>query len=84
MALRAALIWTNDYEEPGMEGEIELASTIDILTMRAVKHAALRVAEHRIAGNVGDEVRELWFRSEYERLKKVLDHVIPDKVRRSR
>ena len=86
MSLRAALIWTNDYDEPGMEGEIELVSVIDILTMRAVKHAALRLAEMKIAGNIGDDVRELWFRSEYARLKETLDYVLPERreVRRDR
>ena len=80
MSLRAALIWKDEFG-----GEIELASTIDDRVMNEVKYAALRLAELTIASNIGDEVREMLFRLEYEKLKETVEYVLPEgHVRRRR
>lgn len=78
MTLKASLIWTTE------QGDLELASTIDRHLLRAVKAGVLREAEYRAAGNVGyGEVRELEARLEYERLKELLDYVLPEISERS-
>ena len=75
MSLRASLIWRSDED-----GDVELASAIGPHELMTVKHAALRDAQHKVAANVGDEVRELKFQVEYQKLKELLDYVLPERT----
>jgi hypothetical protein len=73
MSLRLSIVWITEH------GDVELASTIDPRVLRAAKAAVLRTAEHKAAANVGyGEVRELRARLEYQRLKELLDYVLPE------
>lgn len=73
MSLRVSIIWRSEH------GETELASTIDPRVLRAAKASVLRTAEHKAAANVGyGEIRELQARLEFERLKDLLDYVLPE------
>jgi hypothetical protein len=79
MSLRVKIIWTTEH------GDAELASTIDPRVLRAAKASVLRTAQHKVAANVGyGEVRELRARLDYERLKEVLDYVLPEMSEQSR
>lgn len=73
MSLRAALIYHDEFDH-----DVELASTISPEAMEIVKREALILAELKIAHNLGDEVRELKYRLEYDQLKQLLDFVLPD------
>ena len=77
MGLRATLTYRDEF---GMD--VELASTIDDIVMSTVKDAALRMAELKIAHNIGDEVHEKKYRLEYDKLKELLDFVLPVVPRR--
>ena len=73
MSLRLSIVWNTEH------GDVELASTIDPRLLRAAKASVLRTAQHKVAANVGyGEVRELRARLDYERLKEVLDYVLPE------
>jgi len=74
MSLRASLVWRSEED-----GDIELANCIDPDVLKAVKDAALRRAQHQVAANVGDEVRELKFQVEYQKLKELLEYVLPER-----
>jgi hypothetical protein len=79
MSLRLSIVWATE------QGDLELASTIDPQVLRAAKASVLRTAQHKLAANVGyGEVRELRARLDYERLKEVLDYVLPKVSRQSR
>ena len=71
MGVKSSIVWTSE------QGELELAHSISPKVLRDLKASALRAAQHRVAANVGDEVRELWAKLEYIRLKKLLDYVVP-------
>ena len=79
MSLRLSIVWNTEH------GDVELASTIDPRLLRAAKASVLRTAQHKVAANVGyGEVRELRARLDYERLKEVLDYVLPEVSEHSR
>ena len=73
MSLRASLVWRSEED-----GDIELASCIGPNELRAIKDAALRLAQFAVEENVGDEVRELKFKLDYDKLKELLDYVLPE------
>jgi len=76
MSLRASLVWKGEY------GDIELASTIDPEILYAIKEAALRMSQHKIAANTGDEVREVKFNADHKALEELLDYALPRRLKK--
>lgn len=71
---KVVLVWSRQG------ADIELGSTIDPQVLRAAKHSILRLAQHRLAAAIGDEMREMKARHELEGLKALLDSAVPEPV----
>lgn len=66
------------YEDPETGQNHEIASTIDPIALKAAKQSVLHLAKLKVASNTGYDVLEFRAELEYNHLKQLLDHVLPD------